>query len=245
MSCERENGCRNSSECPAGQACVNGTCGGCMVDNQCGAGRCLNGVCSGCRDGNSCPQVAQCIGGDCTPCTSNLQCMSGLCVNGACAGCRTSQECSPGTQCINGSCSLCAANIQCDSNVCRNGECVLGESNTCGNKILETTEQCEDGNMRNGDGCSINCRLEPEVSDRCGDRIQIAGEECDDGNSRDFDGCNSSCRLEKGTLWRRRLAGTPRRAVRAGSPRSCSPLPLRTGLPTSVPVLWKRNCRSW
>ena len=124
--------------------------------------------------------------------------MSGLCVNGACAGCRTSAECSPGAQCLKGNCTECVANIQCESNICRDGQCILGTGSSCGNRILETHEQCEDGNARNGDGCSRECTLEPGLVLRCGDRIQTAGEECDDGNFRDFDGCSSVCKLERG-----------------------------------------------
>src|SRR5262249_12982263 len=31
----------------------------------------------------------------------------------------------------------------------------------CGNGILETGEQCDDGNRIDGDGCSANCTIEP------------------------------------------------------------------------------------
>ena len=33
--------------------------------------------------------------------------------------------------------------------------------NVCGNRILESAEQCDDGNTRSGDGCSSTCRNEP------------------------------------------------------------------------------------
>lgn len=35
----------------------------------------------------------------------------------------------------------------------------------CGNGILEAGEQCDDGNLLDGDGCSSSCQLEPDVSD--------------------------------------------------------------------------------
>lgn len=47
------------------------------------------------------------------------------------------------------------------TNGCRQGVCLL----RCGNKILETGEECDDGNMLNGDGCSASCTLEDADSD--------------------------------------------------------------------------------
>lgn len=32
---------------------------------------------------------------------------------------------------------------------------------TCGNNVFEGVEQCDDGNLDNGDGCSATCTLEP------------------------------------------------------------------------------------
>ncbi|MDF2379574.1 MAG: myxococcus cysteine-rich repeat containing protein [Candidatus Gracilibacteria bacterium] len=63
----------------------------------------------------------------------------------------------------------------------------------CGNSILELTEQCDDGNRDDGDGCSFYCRLE-----YCGDGIVQSGigEQCDDANSNDGDGCSSQCVIE-------------------------------------------------
>ena len=50
---------------------------------------------------------------------------------------------------------------------------------TCGNNILESGEQCDDGNNNNFDECRNDCTLP-----FCGDAIsdQNRGEECDDGN---------------------------------------------------------------
>lgn len=33
----------------------------------------------------------------------------------------------------------------------------------CGNEVVETNEQCDDGNATDGDGCSSSCRLEPDA----------------------------------------------------------------------------------
>jgi ELWxxDGT repeat protein/cysteine-rich repeat protein len=60
----------------------------------------------------------------------------------------------------------------------------------CGNGEQAPAEQCDDGNLVDGDACEANCTLP-----RCGNGILDVGEECDDGNLEDGDGCESSCRL--------------------------------------------------
>ena len=35
------------------------------------------------------------------------------------------------------------------------------DQHICGNKIVEITEECDDGNLINGDGCDNNCKTEP------------------------------------------------------------------------------------
>ncbi|MBI4141977.1 DUF4215 domain-containing protein [Candidatus Woesearchaeota archaeon] len=68
----------------------------------------------------------------------------------------------------------------------------------CGNRIIESDEQCDDGNLVDGDGCSAECRLEP-VMLLCGNGVlnRDAGEECDDGNHASGDGCSfPECRIE-------------------------------------------------
>ncbi len=59
----------------------------------------------------------------------------------------------------------------------------------CGDSILDPGESCDDGNNRDGDGCSARCRFEA----RCGDGRRDPGEVCDDGNNRSGDGCRSDC----------------------------------------------------
>ncbi len=65
----------------------------------------------------------------------------------------------------------------------------------CGNSILETGEECDDGNVANGDGCSAQCKIEIPVS-FCGDGTVDVGEECDDGNTASNDGCSAVCVTE-------------------------------------------------
>jgi cysteine-rich repeat protein len=58
----------------------------------------------------------------------------------------------------------------------------------CGDWIVRPGEQCDDGNLIDGDGCDSNCLLTG-----CGNGIVTAPEECDDGNVLDGDGCDGNC----------------------------------------------------
>ncbi len=60
-------------------------------------------------------------------------------------------------------------------------------ADTCGNGILESNEQCDDGNNLDGDGCSKTCQTV------CGDGKKVGAEECDDGNKVDDDACSNAC----------------------------------------------------
>jgi cysteine-rich repeat protein len=60
----------------------------------------------------------------------------------------------------------------------------------CGNGDVEWGEQCDDGNLTDGDGCSSTCVT------TCGDGFLIRGEQCDDGNLANGDGCSAACELE-------------------------------------------------
>ena len=60
----------------------------------------------------------------------------------------------------------------------------------CGNGSLEA-EQCDDGNLMDGDGCSSGCTLEA-----CGNGPVDFGEACDDGNLDNGDGCSDACTIE-------------------------------------------------
>jgi cysteine-rich repeat protein len=58
----------------------------------------------------------------------------------------------------------------------------------CGNGVLEGTEECDDGDGVNGDGCDSNCTFT-----RCGNGVVTSGEACDDGNFVAGDGCSPFC----------------------------------------------------
>jgi len=67
---------------------------------------------------------------------------------------------------------------------------------TCGNNSIEGSEECDDGNTNNFDGCSMQCVQEIIY---CGNNALDQGwEQCDDGNQTNGDGCSSSCQNEAG-----------------------------------------------
>ncbi len=65
----------------------------------------------------------------------------------------------------------------------------------CGNGVVETGEQCDDGNTKSGDGCSATCQNEAPAP-VCGNGVVEAGEQCDDGNTKSGDGCSPTCQNE-------------------------------------------------
>ncbi len=65
--------------------------------------------------------------------------------------------------------------------------CLVVVDDGCGDGFRDVGEECDDGNNRNGDGCSASCFIEG----LCGDGIVDRGEECDDGNSVSGDGCSN------------------------------------------------------
>lgn len=69
----------------------------------------------------------------------------------------------------------------------------------CGNEIIEENEECDDGNLVNGDGCDAACQFSNDCGD--GDLDQIDNspyfEGCDDGNEIDNDGCSSLCIIDE------------------------------------------------
>ncbi|MBM65230.1 MAG: hypothetical protein CMH55_03230 [Myxococcales bacterium] len=82
-----------------------------------------------------------------------------------------------------------------------NGDADAGPSEDAGNEVIaqcgdnrvEGDEECDDGNRRNGDGCSARCRT--EQGPECGDGVVDPGEECDDGNDSNDDSCTNDCTL--------------------------------------------------
>lgn len=75
----------------------------------------------------------------------------------------------------------------------------LPNVSVCGDGDRERGEDCDDGNVTPGDGCSSVCLHEGTSLPACGNRAPDVGEDCDDGNTRDGDGCSSRC-LNEGSL---------------------------------------------
>ena len=67
-------------------------------------------------------------------------------------------------------------------------EVVVSVLPSCGNGAREADEECDDGNLVNGDGCDANC-----TTTACGNGVVTAGEQCDDGNLVGGDGCDANC----------------------------------------------------
>ena len=80
------------------------------------------------------------------------------------------------------------------------------EFSGCGNRLIEIHEQCDDGNKKDGDGCSDKCQIEEGwyfhdgklQSMKCGNSVMDPGEQCDDGNQDAGDGCSEQCQIERG-----------------------------------------------
>ena len=66
-----------------------------------------------------------------------------------------------------------------------------GDSLLCGNGVEDAGEECDDGNLSDGDACDSNCTLPA-----CGNQIVDGTEQCDDGGEDSGDGCSELCALE-------------------------------------------------
>src|SRR5262245_12609605 len=93
----------------------------------------------------------------------------------ACANDPTTRVCATGI--------LCPASMQCAAG---QPEC---RTNSCGNGMVDPGEQCDYGNIPDGDRCSSQCRAEV-----CGNHSLDMGEVCDDGNTLNGDGCSADCK---------------------------------------------------
>jgi cysteine-rich repeat protein len=79
-------------------------------------------------------------------------------------------------------------------------------SAVCGNNILESAEQCDNGTQngvmctaaygRNCTYCTSLCAIANITGPYCGDTIVNGPEQCDDGNKISGDGCSSTCLTE-------------------------------------------------
>ncbi len=144
---------------------------GCCVILSCG-NCCCGGYCESCwgctpAQGGAYPGGGA---GNCVPSGSYTTSTS----NYYCAGSGCTQACSPNS--IAGCVASCAV---------------------CGDEVVESPEQCDDGNVKSGDGCASNCLTETYGLNYCGDNVIFPSfETCDDGNVKSGDGCSNICEIE-------------------------------------------------
>ncbi|MBI5487329.1 MAG: hypothetical protein HY905_08355 [Deltaproteobacteria bacterium] len=152
-----------------GDADVTPICGDTVVDpgEDCDDGNTIPG--DGCEDDCtfSCVDSTECD--DLEPCNGVESCTGHMCVDG--------------TPPAEGSaCTLPSG----DAGACRGGLCASAD---CGNAVVDTGEECDDGNADNTDACLTSC-----MNATCGDAYVHTGvEECDDGNAVAGDGCEDTC----------------------------------------------------
>lgn len=196
----------------------------CATDSECASAKCVDGVCSGGGE----PDDGRADG---KACTENEQCLSGACIDGVCgkkdegesgngsigADCEKDEECKSrkcrDNVCIASQLDLgklgdpCGDHGDCVSKKCHEERCV---ASICGNGELEQGEACDDGNARDGDGCSADCKTVEDgytcedpgydcVLKSCGNGVIETdnGEECDDGDYNvdyGYGGCSLSCK---------------------------------------------------
>jgi cysteine-rich repeat protein len=67
----------------------------------------------------------------------------------------------------------------------------------CGNGEKEGTEECDDGNLAGGDGCSATCEIEPETPPTCTDKDEdgycLEEGDCDDTSPFVYPGAEEKC----------------------------------------------------
>ena len=84
----------------------------------------------------------------------------------------------------------CSTGIVCPSNLICAAVQPICLSDGCGDGKVEGNEQCDDGNILPGDGCSPTCEIE-----KCGNGKIDPGEVCDLGAGRNgvCMGCSANC----------------------------------------------------
>ncbi len=77
----------------------------------------------------------------------------------------------------------------------------------CGDSVVAPSEECDDGNTLDGDGCEATCMVQPGwvcagapsvCTSSCGDGRITGNEACDDCGRAPGDGCSASCEIEPG-----------------------------------------------
>jgi cysteine-rich repeat protein len=188
--------------------CQQAVCGDGVVDpgEQCDDGNTLDGDCcsstctfdpdgSSCTDGQFCNGEETCDGaGSCqaglpVDCSDGVGCTDDACDEDAdaCVNAPNDANCPDDGMFCSGL-EFCDAVSDCSSTgdpcplgtVCSEGSDTCDAVAACGNGILESGEECDDGNTLDGDCCSSQCFFEP-VGSSCSDGQFCNGDETCDG----------------------------------------------------------------
>ncbi|MFO0660896.1 MAG: proprotein convertase P-domain-containing protein [Polyangiaceae bacterium] len=129
---------------------------------------------------------------DSNACTTGDSCQNGTCTASSSVTCTASDSCHTAGSC-DSSTGICSNPAKADGSTCtsagKTGACTSGVCIACGDGITAGSEQCDDGNSVNGDGCDNNCK-----TSGCGNGVVAGSEQCDDGNSVNGDGCDNNCK---------------------------------------------------
>jgi cysteine-rich repeat protein len=159
--------------------------------------------------------------------TSNADCCSNTCVllSSLGSGCDDGLTCTEDYACADSTCYHqpvdCGDATDCTREFCTQaGGCqyygTYGACVVCGNGRLDAGEDCDDGNLLDGDCCSSTCHYDAfgatcddgnaasvldhcngyGVCQACNNGVYEPGETCEDGNTVDGDCCSSTCQLD-------------------------------------------------
>ncbi|MBS2013914.1 MAG: fibro-slime domain-containing protein [Deltaproteobacteria bacterium] len=204
-------GCDTLADCPGAVACSpaggGGLCGSftgvcddgseegeaCNADADCGGGQCKNkkGHCQGGKEnGKKCSKNKHCKGSTACSAEDDPNADGGL-LNPCDPYCNEVTDTAQGLDAGSGFV------------VSGGGLKSTGGAAVCGDGVVGATEDCDDGNTNNGDGCTSLCKLEPNFQCLtpgspctpavCGNGVREGLEQCDDGNNRPYDGCSPQC----------------------------------------------------
>ncbi len=218
MSCSADEDCDDGNLCNGSEGCIENACVAgsradegtqceladaegnhyCIAGN-CTASRCGDGILDTdaeevCDDGNT--DDGDGCENDCTySCVEDAECDDSNFCNGD-ESCGEDHYCVAGTNAADG--------LDCGTDrSCNAGRCVpIG----CGDGVVSSTEQCDDSNLEDGDGCDSDCTFTCEADEECNDLNACNGEEtcnpdthtcvagealnCDDENACTADSCD-------------------------------------------------------
>jgi cysteine-rich repeat protein len=195
-----------------GSACVNldndtrncGACGSVCAAPTGGTATCASRTCT-----RACPADQTLCGATCQPRNNPASCGAG-CVR--CAAPVNGTVSCDGTRCV----PTCNMGYRLDGSLCVMN--MPPSPSTCGNRVLDMSEECEDGNTASGDGCSATCTVEPGVfTDNCSgggaltfplnasQTIWFRGNTA--GANNDYSDCNESTGPDRVIRYRTAAAG--------------------------------------